>query len=198
MRPLLPLLASTALFNFAMFSGSVVLPLYVTRTLDFSNSDVGVIYSVCAMVEVGAAFALMAVAGRVRTMTVVQAGTLLLGLHFVLLLLSDDWSLILLSQVARGIGVTAIGAAGIAYVQRAAPGMTGRATTMLSNAGTAGQLAAGVIAGATMQLIGDRGALLLFGVVCVVAWLLVAIPSSLSRASAGLPSPEGDTSTDHA
>jgi hypothetical protein len=49
-----------------------------------------------------------------------------------------------------------------------------------------------------MQLIGDRGALLLFGVVCVVAWLLVAIPSSLSRASAGLPSPEGDTATDHA
>jgi SET family sugar efflux transporter-like MFS transporter len=198
MRPLLPLLASTALFNFAMFSGSVVLPLYVTRTLGFSNSDVGVIYSVCAMVEVGAAFALMAVAGRVRTMTVVQAGTLLLGLHFVLLLLSDDWSLILLSQVARGIGITAIGAAGIAYVQRAAPGMTGRATTMLSNAGTTGQLAAGVIAGATMQLIGDRGALLLFGVVCVVAWLLVAIPSSLSRADAGPTYAEGDASADHA
>ena len=192
LRPLIPLMVSAALFNFAMFSGSVVLPLYVTTSLGFSKSDVGVIYSVCAVVEVGAALALIALAGRVHTMTVIRAGTLLLGLHFVLLILGRDWPLILLSQVARGAGITAIGAAGIAYVQHALPGMAGRATTMLSNAGTAGQLAAGIIAGATMQLVGYRGALLLFGAVCVVAWLLVVIPTPLSRLDAGLSSAAGD------
>jgi SET family sugar efflux transporter-like MFS transporter len=155
----------------------------MTRNLNYSNGDVGLVFSVCAAVEVVSALGLMALADRVSNIVVIQVGILLLGLQFALLLGSSSWALLLLSQVARGIGITAVGAAGIAWFQQAMPGMTGRATTLFANAGMVGSLGAGVIAGVTAQVLGYRTALLVFGVFCLIAWILLVV--SLRRQTAG-------------
>jgi len=54
------LTSSITLFFIAMFAGSVALPLYVTRGLHEAATPVGVLFSVCAAVEVVAALALAA------------------------------------------------------------------------------------------------------------------------------------------
>jgi SET family sugar efflux transporter-like MFS transporter len=70
--------ASFTLFHTAMLAGSVALPLYLTRTLERPDRDVGLLFSVCALVEVPAALSLTLLPARVRKQRVILLGMVLL------------------------------------------------------------------------------------------------------------------------
>jgi SET family sugar efflux transporter-like MFS transporter len=93
---------------------------------------------------------------------------LLVG-YFVLIAISTTIMVLVLAQVARGIGLSVVSTLGITHFQDLSPDGTGRGTTLFSNTSIAGSLASGMVAGATTQALGYRAALLLCGVLTVVA-----------------------------
>jgi SET family sugar efflux transporter-like MFS transporter len=160
-RTIALLTTSIALFFTAMYAGSIALPLFVTRGLQERPTVVGVLFSVCAAVEIVAALALAALPATVSQRRLILAGMGAFVLYFVLTVLARDLTLLVIGQVARGIGIAVVGAAGIRYFQDLLAPANGRATTLFSNASTAGSLIAGVLAGLTIGIFGYTTTLVL-------------------------------------
>ncbi|GII25043.1 MFS transporter [Planosporangium mesophilum] len=193
-RPILLAATAFTLFHTAMISGSVALPLYVTRTLDRADSDVGLLFSVCALVEVPAALSLVLLPARVRKQRVILLGMLVFVTYFLLVAVSSTMPLLIGTQVARGTAIAVVGALGITYMQDLIPGATGRATTLFANTLTIGSLISGVVAGAAAQALGYRATLLLCGVLSAVGCVLLASARQLRSAgseSSVSPAPGG-------
>jgi SET family sugar efflux transporter-like MFS transporter len=188
-RSLLPVAASFTFFHTAMLAGSVVLPLYVTRTLERPDGDVGLLFTVCALVEIPAALATMLLPARSGKRRIVLLGMLLFGAYFLLVAFGAGMPLLIASQVARGVALAVVGALGITYVQDLAPHATGRATALYANTLTAGSLVSGVLAGATAQALGYRPALLLCAALTGAGCVLLAFSSASSASVASSASP---------
>jgi MFS transporter, SET family, sugar efflux transporter len=182
-RPILLAAASFTLFHTAMLSGSVALPLYVTQTLARPDRDVGLLFSVCALVEVPAALSLTLLPARVRKQWVILAGMALFVAYFVLVAASSTMPQLIGTQVARGVALAVVGALGIVYVQDLLPRATGRATALFANTLTTGSLISGILAGATAQALGYRAALLLCGGLSAVGCGLLAAARRPRRAA---------------
>jgi SET family sugar efflux transporter-like MFS transporter len=179
-RPVSPFIAaalalSVLLFFLAMFAGSIALPLYVTRGLHRPGAAVGLLYSACAAVEIVAALALAAVPERVSQRLLILGAMVLFVGYFAITVLAQGLGLLVAGQVARGIAIAVVGAAGIRYFQDAMAPATGRATTLFANASTAGLLVAGVLAGAAVQTLGYRPTLFLCGVVALLGATVFAL-----------------------
>src|SRR3954449_4532690 len=80
---------------------------------------------------------------------------------------------------------------GIRFFQEALAPETGRATTLFSNASTAGSLVAGVLAGAAVRIVGYTSALALCGGLAVAATALFVAGSS-PRLRSRVNEPEAD------
>jgi SET family sugar efflux transporter-like MFS transporter len=97
-----------------MLSGSVALPLYVTRTLARADSDVGLLFSICALAEIPAALSMMLRPANVGNgRVVILLGMLLLGAYFLLVASSSNMPLLIATQLARGVALAVVGALGI-------------------------------------------------------------------------------------
>jgi SET family sugar efflux transporter-like MFS transporter len=177
-RPMLLAAGAFTLFHTAMLSGSVVLPLYLTRTLDRPDGDVGLLFSVCALVEVPAALAVMLLPARSPKRRIIAPAILLLGAYFVWVSVSTSMPMLIGTQVARGIAIAVVGSLGITYVQDLAPHATGRATTLFANTLTVGSLISGILAGATAQALGYRPALLVCAALAAAGCSLLAVTRS--------------------
>jgi SET family sugar efflux transporter-like MFS transporter len=193
-RPLLLAVGSYTLFHTAMLSGSVALPLYVTRTLDLADSDVGLLFSVCAFVEVPAALGLLLLPARMRKRPLILAGMLLFVAYFVMVAASSTLAALVATQVARGVAIAVVGALGITYVQDLLPTAPGRATALFANTLTTGSLISGVLAGAVAQTLGYQAALLLCGGLAALGAALLAVSGPEDRATA-VPAPEAGAAT---
>ncbi len=165
--------ASFALFNTAMYAGSVILPLYVTDSLHRPNGDVGFLYSVGAIVEIPAALALMLLPAGTTKARLILAGMALQAVYFVVIGLTPDLPVLVTAQIARGIAIATVGALGITYFQELIPNATGRATTLFANTSAAGSLVAGVFAGTTAQILGYRPVLLICGAISALGSVLL-------------------------
>jgi SET family sugar efflux transporter-like MFS transporter len=185
-RPMLLAAVGFTLFHTAMLAGSVALPLYVTRTLARPDSDVGLLFSVCALVEIPAALSVLLLPARSGRRGVILLGMLLFTAYFVLVASSSSMALLIGTQIARGVGLAVVEALGITYMQDLLPHATGRATTMFANTFTIGSLISGVLAGAAAQTLGYRAALLLCGVLAAAgcACFAAARPTAATIAPA--------------
>ncbi len=172
----LPVL-SFGLFHTAFFAGSIILPLYVTASLGRPSSDVGVLFSVAAVVEIPAALALLALPLRWRREWVILGAMVALVVFFAVVAGSSTMAMLVAATIARGIAIAVVGALGITYFQELLPGAPGRATTLFSNTATAGSLIAGVFGGAVAQWAGYRWALVTCGAVALVACVLLLVVS---------------------
>jgi SET family sugar efflux transporter-like MFS transporter len=187
-RAMLLAAGSFTCFHTAMLSGSVVLPLYVTGTLHQPDSQVGLLFTVCALVEIPAALATMLLPAGVRK-TVILAGIGLFAVYFALVAAATAMPALIGTQVARGIALALVGALGITYVQDLAPQSPGRATTLFANTLTMGSLVSGLLAGVTSQALGFRPALLGCAALTVAGCiLLMAVPGTRNG-----PTPSGAT-----
>jgi SET family sugar efflux transporter-like MFS transporter len=166
------LIASVVLFFAAMFAGSVVLPLFVTRFLHQPSSAVGLLFSACAAVEVVTALALATAPPALSQRMLILGAMVTFVVYFALTVLARGMPLLLLAQAARGVAIAVVGAAGIRFFQDVLAPATGRATTLFSNAATAGSLVAGVLAGASVGFFGYLTTLVLCGLTAAVAVVL--------------------------
>jgi SET family sugar efflux transporter-like MFS transporter len=165
---------SFALFHIAQFSGAVALPLYVTQVLGRPAGDVGLLFSVCALVEIPTVLGLMLLPERVRTERVLLVAMMSFVAYFVLVATSRNMPMLVLAQAARGVAIGIVGALGITYFQDLAPDKVGHATTMFANTATVGSLMAGLVAGSAAQAFGSRVALFVCGALSALALVLLA------------------------
>ena len=175
------LATSVMLFYLAMFAGSVALPLYVTRGLHQPGSTVGLLYSACAAVEVLAALVLARLPAHVRQRGLIAAAMAGFAVFCLLAVLADGVALLVVAHVARGVAIAVVGAAGIRFFQDVLAPATGRATTLYSNANTAGALLAGVLAGLSVQHWGYPATLLACGAVALAGAVTFAAATAPSR-----------------
>lgn len=169
-RPRLVLLtASIVLFFLAMFAGGLALPLYVTRGLGLPDEVVGTLFALCAVVEVLAALAVVALPPRLSQRGLLVGGILALAVHFALTAAANDVVLLLIAQVPRGVAITVLAAAGMRFFQEALAPSTGFATTLFSASADGGFLLSGVLGGIAVDVMGYRPALIGCGVVTVLA-----------------------------
>jgi MFS transporter, SET family, sugar efflux transporter len=153
------LAGSIVLFHTAMFSGSVALPLLVTVDLGRPAGEVGLLFSACAVVEILAALGLAVVSPALNHRWMIVTGMVLFVGYFLLTVVSNGLALLLLAQVPRGVAIAIVGTVGISHFQAVFAPATGVATALFSNAGTAGSLASGVLAGVLIELGGATAAL---------------------------------------
>ncbi|WP_433160648.1 MFS transporter [Kribbella sp. CA-247076] len=163
------LTASMVLVHTAMFAGSVALPLFVTGELDRTGSAVGVLFSLCAVVEIVAALALIWLMPRMNGRLLILLGLGLFVAYFLLIAPADGLVLLLIGQVARGTAIAVIGTAGIQHFQAVLAPASGTGTALFANSATAGSLVSGVLAGGLIELAGTRITMLVCGGLSLLA-----------------------------
>jgi SET family sugar efflux transporter-like MFS transporter len=162
------LIVSVILFFTSMFAGSLVLPLFVTRALHQPPASVGVLFSVCAAIEVAATLGLAVLPARVSQRALMLGGFASMVAYNALTGVSSGFAMLVIAQVFRGVGVAVVAGAGIRYFQDLLAPATGRATTLFANAATAGILFSGILSGLAIEHLGYRTALLLCAVMAAV------------------------------
>lgn len=181
------LTASVTLFFTAMFAGGLAVPLFVTRALHQPPASVGVLFSVCAAVEVVATLGLAVLPARVGQRALILGGFGSFVGYYALTVVSSGMLMLVVGQVLRGVGIAIVGAAGIRYFQDLLAPATGRATTLFANASTAGLLVSGLLSGAAVEHLGYRTTLLLAGVAAALGGVAFTLGS---RRRAGSPHTE--------
>jgi SET family sugar efflux transporter-like MFS transporter len=178
------LTVSVTLFFTAVFAGGLALPLFVTRALHQHPASVGVLFSVCAAVEVVATLVLAVIPARVSQRAVLLGGFGALVCYSAMTVVSSGMLMLTIGQAFRGVGIAIVAGAGIRYFQDLLAPATGRATTLFANATTAGILVSGILSGLAIEHLGYRMTFLL----CAVAAALGAVAFALgSRRPAVTP-----------
>jgi SET family sugar efflux transporter-like MFS transporter len=185
------LTVSVTLFFTAMFAGGLALPLFVTRALHQQPASVGVLFSVCAAVEVAVTLGLTVVPARISQRAVILGGFGVFVGYYALTVVSSGMLMLVLAQVLRGAGIAIVGAAGIRYFQDLLAPATGRATTLFANASTAGLLVSGILSGLAVEHFGYRTTLLLSGVAAALGGVAFALGSGRHPTPTIQPDPAG-------
>jgi SET family sugar efflux transporter-like MFS transporter len=171
------LTVSVTLFFTAMFAGGLALPLFVTRALHQQPASVGVLFSVCAAIEVVATLGLAVLPARVSQRALILGSFGSLACYYAMTVVSSNMLMLVIGQVFRAVGIAIIAGAGIRYFQDLLAPATGRATTLFANATTAGLLVSGILAGLAVEHFGYRTTLLLCGVVAALGGVVFALGS---------------------
>ncbi|NMO50010.1 MFS transporter [Actinoplanes sp. TBRC 11911] len=159
------LIVGVTLFFTALCAGGLAVPLFVTRVLHQPPAAVGVLFSVCAAVEVVATLGLAAVPTRISQRALILGGFGSFVAYYALTVVSSNMMMLVVAQVFRAVGIAVVAGAGIRYFQDLLAPATGRATTLFANACTAGLLVSGILSGAAIEHYGYRTTLLLCAVV---------------------------------
>lgn len=173
--------SSLTLFHMAMFMGSIALPIVATHELGGTKADVGLIFSLCAFLEVPVMFAFVlrpSVAGNRRWISV---GFLAFILYFLTITWGPSVAILLAAQVLRAVGIGLIGYQGISYMQALMPNQAGLAATLFSNTANAGFLFASLTAGGWAQAFGYRSMFLACAVQSVLGLAMIQLQPRLLR-----------------
>lgn len=171
------LTVSVTLFFTAMFAGGLALPLFVTRALHQQPVSVGVLFSVCAAVEVVATLGLAVVPARVSQRALILGGFGSFVCYHALTVVASDMLMLVIGQALRGVAIAIVAGAGIRYFQDLLAPATGRATTLFANACTAGLLVSGILSGMAVEHFGYRTTLLLCGVTAALGGVAFTLGS---------------------
>jgi MFS transporter, SET family, sugar efflux transporter len=145
---------SLTLFHMAMFMGSIALPIVTTRDLGGTKGDIGLIFSLCALLEVLVMLIFVLRPAQSGNRNWISAGFIVFVLYFLMITCASSVGAVLLAQVLRAIGIGFIGYQGISYIQALMPDRVGSAATLFSNTTNAGFLFAGLAAGGWAQVFG--------------------------------------------
>jgi MFS transporter, SET family, sugar efflux transporter len=180
--------AAVVLFHTAMFIGSFVLPLQITRDLDASGGWVGVVFGVCAAVEVAVALVLSALGERLPPSVGLIGAAAAFVLYFAGMWAAPALGWVLALQLLRGIGIAAMGVLGIELLQRLLAPQVAAATALFANALAVGALVSGVAAGVLVQVVQVRGALAVCAALAALATACLVVSAVRGRAAVAVES----------
>jgi SET family sugar efflux transporter-like MFS transporter len=164
---------SLVLFHTAMFMGSIALPIVTTEELKGTKADVGLMFSVCAFLEVLVMFTFVIRPSKAGSRHGISFGFLAFMLYFLVANWSPSVAVLLGAQVLRAVGIGLIGYQGISYIQALMPNQVGTAAALFSNTTNAGFLISGLTAGAWAQAFGYRSMFIACAVLSGLGFLLL-------------------------
>jgi SET family sugar efflux transporter-like MFS transporter len=165
--------SSLTLFHMAMFMGSIALPVVATHELGGTKADVGLMFSLCALLEVPVMFAFVLRPSAAGSYGWISAGFLAFIAYFLVIAWGQSVSVLLAAQLLRAIAIGLIAYQGISYMQALMPNQAGAAAALFANTANAGFLFASLSAGGWAQFFGYRSMFLVCAVLSVLGFALI-------------------------
>lgn len=166
-------LSSFILLSVASAMSLVNLPLYVTRTLQGSQSDVGLLFSVAAAVEIPLLIGVGLLAAKYRKSNLIKIGAIFAIAYYALVAATPIVWAIVPMQFLSAVTVSIIMGLGISYFQDLLPQEPGTATTLYSNTSVIGNMLGGIIAGSIAEWFDFRVVFIACAVMAAAAFLLL-------------------------
>jgi len=143
-----------ALFHTALFMGSVPLPIVVTSSLGGSQGDVGLMFSLCAALEIVVMGALIWRPLRRGERAAIAIGFAAFIAYYVALVFARSVGPVFWAQILRAISIALVTYLGIGFLQSLLPHRAGAAAALFSNAAQVGSVVAALGVGALAQAFG--------------------------------------------
>ena len=179
--------SSLTFFHMAMFMGSIALPVVATHELGGTKADVGLMFSLCAFLEVPVMFAFVLRPSAAGGRDWITAGFLAFLLYFLTITWSPSVSGLLAAQVLRAVGIGLISYQGISYMQALMPNQAGSAATLFANTANLGFLSASLATGGWAQAFGYRSMFLGSAFLSVLGLVMIQLQPKVTSAQ---PSPD--------
>jgi SET family sugar efflux transporter-like MFS transporter len=174
---------SLILFSMAVGAGGVALPIAITDEFAGSKLDVGLAFSVCALLEVPVMMAIAARPSHFLGFKGMAVGFIALAAYFCAAALAPSAGALVWAQALRAVGIGFVSCVGISYLQDLMPSRIGAASALYGNTGQIGQLLAGLAAGAWAQALGYHSLFWPCAVVSIAG--LALLTAGRSRRSSG-------------
>ena len=143
-----------ALFHTALFLGSVPLPIVVTSSLGGTERDVGLMFSLCAALEIVVMAALIWRPLRRGERAAIAAGFAAFVAYFFVLVVAGSVAPVFWAQALRAISIALVTYLGIGFLQSLMPHRAGAAAALFSNAAQVGSVVAALGVGALAHAFG--------------------------------------------
>ncbi|WP_431086711.1 sugar efflux transporter [Paenibacillus sp. 8b26] len=135
---------------------SLNISLFIIHNLKGDMSDVALVSSICAVLEIPLMIMLGVLAAKYSNRLLVFWGAITGVVYYLLVLMSTEMWQLLVGQLLLAFFVAVISAIGISYMQDLLPSLPGYASTLYSNATTIGRLVGSLMGGLTAQWMGYR------------------------------------------
>lgn len=171
---LFPFLILTLMY-IAHWTSSINTALFITNNLGGSTSDVGLVSSICAALEIPFMIMLGLLSAKYSNRILMLCGAILGGAYYLVVFLSGAMWQMLAAQVLLAVFVAVISAIGISYIQDLLPSMPGYASTLYSNSSTIGRLIGSLVGGGVASIVGYRYSFVLCFILIIISAIMLAI-----------------------
>jgi SET family sugar efflux transporter-like MFS transporter len=150
-----PLIAFIFLFGVNAIN-MIITPLFIVNELQGTHTDVGLVVSVCAGLEIPIMLVLGALGRKISNHTLMIYGCFIAVIYYTILSFStDSWQLIA-AQLLQATFVAIVMGNGLSYFTEMLPNSPGLAATIYSNGSTIGRLVGTLGGGFIAQFVGFR------------------------------------------
>jgi SET family sugar efflux transporter-like MFS transporter len=163
------------LFHTALFMGSIPLAIVVTTSLGGATSDVGLMYSLCAALEIVVMGALIWRPLKRGERTAIVAGFAVFAAYFVVLALARSVGPVFWAQILRAIAIGLVTYLGIGFLQSLLPHRAGAAAALFSSAGQLGSVIGALGAGLLAQAFGYASVFIACAILSAAGLVMVCL-----------------------
>ncbi|WP_313637570.1 sugar efflux transporter [Paenibacillus sp.] len=159
----------------AHWTSSINTALFITNNLGGSTSDVGLVSSICAALEIPFMIMLGLLSAKYSNRSLMMCGAVLGGAYYLVVILSSSMWQMLAAQILLAVFVAVISAIGISYIQDLLPSMPGYASTLYSNSSTIGRLIGSLVGGGLATIVGYRYSFVLCFILIIISLFMLAV-----------------------
>ncbi|WP_246168245.1 MFS transporter [Paenibacillus antarcticus] len=171
---LLPFLILILMY-IAHWTSTINTALFITNNLGGTTSDIGLVSSICAALEIPFMIMLGLLSAKYSNRILMMCGAILGGVYYLVVINSDAMWQMLAAQVLLAVFVAVISAIGISYIQDLLPNMPGYASTLFSNSSTIGRLIGSLVGGGLASIVGYRYSFVFCFVLIIISIVMLAI-----------------------
>ncbi|MBM7653398.1 sugar efflux transporter [Neobacillus cucumis] len=131
-------------------------PLFIVKVLHGTHTDVGLVVSICAGLEIPIMLALGGMGKKISNHALMMIGCVIGVIYFTVLSVSTDSWQIIAAQLLQAIYVAIVMGNGLSYFTELLPNSPGMSATIYSNGSTLGRLVGNLGGGIIAQFIGFR------------------------------------------
>lgn len=171
---LLPFLILMFMYT-AHWMSNLNMALFITNNLGGTTSDVGLISSICAALEIPFMIMLGLLSAKYSNRIIMMWGAILGAAYYLVVIFSGAMWQMLAAQILLAVFVAVISAIGISYIQDLLPSMPGYASTLYSNASTFGRLIGSLVGGGLASIVGYRYSFVFCFILIIASTILLVV-----------------------
>lgn len=159
----------------AHWTSSLNTALFITNNLGGTTSDVGLVSSICAALEIPFMIMLGLLSAKYSNRILMLCGAILGGAYYLVVILSGSMWQMFVAQILLAVFVAVFSAIGISYIQDLLPSMPGYASTLYSNSSTIGRLIGSLVGGGLASIVGYRYSFVFCLILIIISGILLVL-----------------------